>query len=306
MHHSRRDFLKRTAAGAVTGSVLGAMPLFQASCKSQTSVKGIIIGAHPWVYAKPLPNYDITPALEKIFSDMRYAGMAGVELMHDPLRSAETTGQIMALKDQYGLPVIGTSYGASMWNKEKHKEILNDAGMIITNLAKVGGKTIGVSVGNAGATKTEEQLDAQADLLKELMAICAANGVVLNLHNHTYEVENNMHDLRGTLKRIPDVKLGPDLNWLVRGGVDPVSFIREFGGQMVFCHLRDQGADGKWTEVLGEGVMDFKGIGEAFREVGFQGHAIIELAHEDGFVPTMEVKESLKQSREFVTKALRI
>lgn len=83
-----------------------------------------------------------------------------------------------------------------------------------------------------------------------------------------------------------------------------MSFIREYGSQIVFCHLRDQGEDGKWTEILGEGVMDFKGIGEAFREVNFVGYAIIELAHEDGFVPSLEVKESLKLSREFVVREM--
>jgi len=31
-------------------------------------------------------NYDITPVLPQIFSDLSYAGMAGVELMHHRLR----------------------------------------------------------------------------------------------------------------------------------------------------------------------------------------------------------------------------
>ena len=79
------------------------------------------------------------------------------------------------------------------------------------------------------------------------MALRRAHGVVLNLHNHTYEVENVMHDLEGTLARIPDVKLGPDLNWLVRAGVDPVEFIHRFGKQIVFMHIRDQKADGTWS-----------------------------------------------------------
>ena len=74
---------------------------------------------------------------------------------------------------------------------------------------------------------------------------------MLNLHNHTYEVENQLHDLKGTLARIPDVKLGPDLNWLIRGGVDPVQFIHDHGEQIVFLHLHDQKADGKWSEAMG-------------------------------------------------------
>ena len=33
-----------------------------------------------------------------------------------------------------------------------------------------------------------------------------------------------MHDLKGTLTSIPDFKLGPELNWLMRIGVEPVDF----------------------------------------------------------------------------------
>ncbi|MDX1638364.1 MAG: TIM barrel protein [Balneolaceae bacterium] len=181
------------------------------------SSEDVVVGAHPWVYAANLPNYDITPKLEQIFADMSYAGMEGVELMHHPLRSSEATQKIGELSEKHDLPVIGTSYGAPMWNRQKHSEILEDAETIITNLASVGGRTLGTSVGNTEGRKTPEQLDAQAELLQTLIAICEDNGVVLNLHNHTYEVEDDMHDLLGTLERLPGTPLGPDLNWLIRG-----------------------------------------------------------------------------------------
>ena len=106
------------------------------------------------------------------------------------------------------------------------------------------------------------------------------------------------------LERIPDVKLGPDLNWLIRGGVDPVRFIHEYGSRIVFLHLRDQKADGTWSEAMGEGTTDFKAIGKALHDVHFAGHAIIELAHESSFIPTRPIRESLKMSREFVRQTL--
>jgi hypothetical protein len=78
---------------------------------------------------------------------------------------------------------------------------------------------LGITVGDAKRIKTEEELDAQAELLKKIMVVCDKNKVEPNLYNHTFEVTNNLHDLKGTLKRIPDIKLGPDLNWLLRGGL---------------------------------------------------------------------------------------
>jgi sugar phosphate isomerase/epimerase len=128
--------------------------------------------------------------------------------------------------------------------------------------------------------------------------------VVLNLHNHTYEVENGLHDLEGTLARLPDVKLGPDLNWLVRGGVDPAEFIHRFGKQIVFMHIRDQKADGTWSEAVGEGNMDYVGIAKALHAIPFTGDAVIEIAHEKGFQLTRPLREDWKISREFVHKTL--
>jgi sugar phosphate isomerase/epimerase len=163
---------------------------------------------------------------------------------------------------------------------------------------------VGALKGNAKGLKTPEQLDQQALVLRRIFEICAAHGVTPNLHNHTYEVQNGLHDLKGTLTRIPEAKLGPDLNWLVRGGVDPVQFIRQYGRQIVFLHLRDQKADGAWPEAMGEGAMDYAAIGKALREVGFQGPAVIELAHESKFTPTRPIRESFKMSRAFVRKTM--
>lgn len=54
-----------------------------------------------------------------------------------------------------------------------------------------------------------------------------------------------MHDFKGTIKKVPYLKLGPDLNWLVRAEIDPVWFIKTYGDKMVYMHIRDQSADGK-------------------------------------------------------------
>ena len=300
---SRRDFLKAAtagAAGALGGGLLAAPP-FGLAPKASTKVA---VGGHVWVYAANQPGYDPTPVLDEIFADMSYAGLDGVELMHEVLRHPDAVERIGGLMHKHSLPVLGTSYGASMWNREEHAAILEDAERVVTRLAKLGGRTFGTSVGQTPRPKTPDQLDAQAELLRKIMALCKSHGVVLNLHNHTYEVENNQHDLKGTLERIPDAKLGPDLNWLVRAGVDPVDFIKRYGDRIIFLHLRDQKADGRWSEAMGEGDMDYVAIGKALHEIKFAGDAAIELAHEKGFKLTRPLRDSLKMSREFVRRTL--
>jgi sugar phosphate isomerase/epimerase len=304
---SRRAFLKTaaTAVAAVGGgrSLAWAGSGANGGPASKTTEK-VVVGAHPWVYAATQPGYDITPVLDQIFADMSYAGMDTIELMHEPLRNADTVKRIEELSHKYKLPVLGTSWDGEMWDRSQHSAILKDAELVVARLAKLGGRTLGTSVGRAPQPKTPQQLDAQAELLRKIMALCKAHGVVLNLHNHTYEVENHEHDLKGTLARIPDVKLGPDLNWLVRAGVDPVDFIRRYGKRIVFLHLRDQKADGAWPEAMGEGNTDYVAIGRELHKINFSGDAVIELAHENGFKLTRPLRESLKISREYVRKTL--
>lgn len=303
MHDSnRRDFLKTSSTAIMLASAGWGRNVMAQQPQAQRAK--VLVGGHPWVYADKLPGCDITPILPTIFADMRYAGLDGIELMHTALRPEDAVARIADLSQMHRLPIIGTSFGGEMWDRAQHKVILEDAELVVTRLARLGGRTLGTSVGSTGRKKTPEQLDAQAELLRRIIALCDANGVVLNLHNHTHEVISSFYDLKGTLARIPEVKLGPDLNWLVRAGIDPAGFIRQYGKQIVFLHLRDQRADGRWSEAVGEGVTDFTAIGKALHKVQFQGDVVIELAHEADFKPTRPLRESLKISRACVRRLM--
>ena len=301
---SRRDFLK--AATAVVAAARGPRSLasFLPGQAATEEKKKVVVAAHPWVYAAPLPRYDITPVLARVFSDMSYAGIEAIEMMHEALGHPDSVERIGALSHKFSLPVLGASFGADMWDRSKHGAIMEYAGTIITRIQALGGRTLGTSVGKAPQKKTPEQLDAQAEILRKIIDFGKGHGVVLNLHNHTYEVEDNEYDLKGTLARISEVKLGPDLNWLVRAGIDPVDFIRRHADHIVFMHLRDQKADGTWSEAMGEGVTNFAAIGKELHEISFSGDMAIELAHERNFKLTRPLRESLKISREYVRKTM--
>jgi sugar phosphate isomerase/epimerase len=290
---SRRNFLQ--ASGLLAGGLL-ARPLL-----ADTSAATTKVSAHIWVYAsKYPPNWDATPALDKVFSDLKFAGFDGVELMEVVLRPDDAVERIAGLAKKHGIPVSGASYGASLWDAKTHDATMKDINVVVPRLAQLHGKTLGISVGDAQRPKADPEFDTQAGILKEISAVCASHGIVPNLHNHTYEVANGMHDLKGTLARLPDFKLGPDLNWLVRGGIDPVAFINTYAKQIVYMHLRDQYADGTWTEYLGQGVTDFSAIASALKANHFSGRAAVELAFPSGFVPTHPLGEDWKLSRDLV------
>lgn len=299
--YSRRRFIKQ-------GSILlGGVAIMQ-GCASSMGAGAATrpkVNAHIWAYASRFPpGWDATPILEDAFADLSYAGIEGVELMENILRHEDAVARLLALEKKYNLPVTGASYGIGMhlWDRSHHKKITDDIGLVVPRLRKVGGLRLGVSVGAARRLKTEKELDDQASILRKILAICKDNGIEVNLHNHTYEVENEMHDLKGTLSRLPEIKLGPDLNWLIRGGVDPVNFINHYGNRIVYLHLRDQYADGRWTEYLGQGVTDFDAIAKALEAQQFRGDAAIELAFEKDFVSVHPLREDWRLSRAFVKK----
>ena len=272
-----------------------------------TMKKRIPLYGHLWVYASNYPpNWDCTPILEQVFADFQYAGIEGVELMEIQLRHEDAVSRIGPWTERYQVGVSGSSYGVgrNMWDKGEHGAIQKDLQTIIPRLSDLGGSTFGISVGAKPQTlKTSAELDAQAKMLDFTRKLCDKNGIQANLHNHTYEVENDLYDLKQTLMRLPDFPLGPDINWLIRAEVDPMAFINAYGKQIVYLHLRDQYKSGEWTEYVGQGDTDFKAIATALKSQNFAGKAAIELAFPNDFKPQQELKESWKLSREFVQRS---
>jgi len=242
--------------------------------------------------------------LDDVFREFKLGGVDGVELMHQALLHDDSVARIRGLSAKHGLPLLGSSYSASMWDANQRGRIIDEARVLIPRIRQCGGTLLGLSVGDARRRKTPAEFDAQAACLREIFRISREEGVQPNLHNHVYEVADGEFDLRNTLDRVPEAKLGPDLGWLFRAKIDPADFIRRHGPRIIFAHLRNEKADGKWPETLAEGVIDFKAVGQALRNAGFSGTLAIELAHEKDFVPTQSFGQSVRASREFVKNVM--
>jgi len=99
--------------------------------------------------------------------------------------------------------------------------------------------------------------------------------------------------------------LGPDLDWVSRGGVDPEDFLQRYGNRINYTHLRDN-KNGRWTEALGEGDVDYASLARTLKEIDFDGWIVVELAHEKDFERTRSIGESLRISREHLRKTMGI
>lgn len=263
-------------------------------------------GVHCWVWASKLPQYDPYPAIDSIFSDCAAAGAQGVELMHQVFLAHEDgAARVREAAKQHSIPCWGSSFSANMWDAAQTSQILGDAKRLCQALQSVKGTVLGLSVGDARRKKTEPEFDTQARCLSGIFRIARDHGIQANLHNHTYEVRDGEHDLSGTLARLPDANLGPDFNWLLRGGVDPLDFIRRHGARIAYAHLRNQDAGGRWTEDLATGAMDYTAIALALAQAQAPLRRMsVELAFERDFTPTRAIGDSIRVSLNHARQAM--
>src|SRR3954467_5056511 len=117
---SRRAFI------TTSGSIAAGFALGCANSKvsaSDVNVSKVPLYAHLWVYASRYPpDWDCTPILDDAFSDLKYAGFQGVELMEIILRHGDAVARLKELSQKHSLPVVGTSYNADMWNRQEHEK----------------------------------------------------------------------------------------------------------------------------------------------------------------------------------------
>ncbi len=120
---SRRNFIKTT-------TVLTAGLMFSTN-KNFLFENRVPVYAHLWVYAsKYPPDWDCTPILDTVFGDLKYACLAGVEVMEVLLRHDDAVTRFNDLIAKYNLPVVGTSYYADMWDKDQQQKILDDVELV--------------------------------------------------------------------------------------------------------------------------------------------------------------------------------
>ncbi len=261
------------------------------------------ICAHIWAYAAREPAYDVYPILDRIFGDFSKTDYDGIELMENTLLHDDSYERISELSLKYKVAVIGSSFGAKMFDKSTHSQILKDAEKVISILAKLGARNLGISTGGKEDLKTSDEIDTQAEVLIKIKKMCEDNGIIMNLHNHICEVKDNEYELKENIKRIPDVKLGPDLNWLLRAGIEPFDFLRRYKERIVYMHIRDQKGD-RWTEALGEGDFNLPSFKNVLEEINFSGDIAIELAHEKNHKFVRSMGENFKLSCQNLKKVL--
>jgi sugar phosphate isomerase/epimerase len=119
--------------------------------------------------------------------------------------------------------------------------------------------------------------------LDQAGGLCARAGLTFNFHNHADEFGkvNDYVPYQVILDSTnpQTVKLELDVYWAVRGGADPVDYLRRYRGRYLQCHLKDSTATGDFATV-GQGVINFPRILDAARRYGVR-HYYVEYDRAD-------------------------
>lgn len=101
-------------------------------------------------------------------------------------------------------------------------------------------------------------------------------GLGFGWHNHAFEFEK-LAD--GSIPQVaifeggPDLEWEADLAWVIKGGADPLDWIKTFGKRLTAVHLKDIAPEGEnkdedgWAD-LGQGTVDWKGLTAALKRTG--------------------------------------
>lgn len=101
-------------------------------------------------------------------------------------------------------------------------------------------------------------------------------GIGFGWHNHDFEfrpLADGSLPIEAILAGGPALSFEFDVAWAVRGGQDPLAWIRRYADRIVAAHVKDIAPAGDcadedgWADV-GQGTMDWKGLMAALKGVG--------------------------------------
>ncbi len=132
----------------------------------------------------------------------------------------------------------------------------------------------------------------------------ADRGITFGWHNHDFEFvaqKDGSTPMDTLLEAAPDITWEADLAWIVRGGRDPIDYIKRYADRLSAIHVKDIAAAGDnldqdgWSD-LGDGTLDWSALLQACR--GASSELIYALEHDK---PSDPVAYATRSARAFKT-----
>lgn len=242
---------------------------------------------------------------ESLEADLRTLAACGLDGLEPILETPEDAQRLGTALKKTGLAMRSAYVNTTLHRLPEARESIVRV-CAIADVARRYGVRILVTNPNpiqwgAPLDKSDEELRTQAAFLNELGKALKQRGITLAYHNHDLELRQAArefhHMMCGTDPAC--VKLCLDPHWSYRGAgnssVAVFDIIRLYGRRVVEVHIR-QSTGGVWSEVFGDGDLDYAQLASELRKLRLKPHLVLEQAVETGTPHTMTAEQALRRS----------
>ncbi len=145
----------------------------------------------------------------------------------------------------------------------------------------------------------DREYDEAVGAVAQLSSLAAKSGITLALHNHLgtrFETEAQM---RRVLREVRGLQVCFDTAHAEAAGIDSLKFIRDYRERIALVHVKDLRARVPKKRVsftrdfvnVGEGIVDFRSVFGALRDVGYEGNLMLEVEALRGKEPDQLARE---------------
>jgi sugar phosphate isomerase/epimerase len=282
--HSRRDFLRVSAAGTLGAFALSSFKSGTGSLPGPvttvTDPKSFGIGLQLYTIRDAMEK-DVTGSLKKV-SDIGYKYIELASYANNKFYGYEPTEFKKIVND------LGMECLSSHFSVEAKGITVEDAKRTAEDHAKIGVKYCLQPWIVEEARTTIASYKKMADDWNMVGKIMKDNGIQFGYHNHNFEfdtVEGKVPYFDVMLAELDKdlVTFEIDLFWTTKAGQDPVAIFKKYPGRFQLFHMKDMytreapffKVDTKDFAPVGDGVIDFKRI-LAAKDIAGMKYMVVE------------------------------
>ena len=302
----RRTFLA-TLGWASGAAVLGSQSSLGLAAEVGAKMH-IACNEYPWTVFYQREKQDFNENLDEGLGRVAQSGVKGYE----PLgTSPEQVDQLVSLLNKHKLEMRSLYVNTLLHDPAAAETSIESVLAIARNAKKAGTRIIVTNPSpirwGGSESKDDAQLRLQGRSLEQLGKQLRAMGMTLAYHNHDIELRNSArefhHMLAGTDPEYVSFCL--DSHWVYRGSgnssVALFDVVTLYASRIVELHLR-QSVNGIWSEVFGEGDIDYPALVEKLQESRVRPHLVLEQAVEEGTPRFLDAVESHRRSLEYAAR----
>lgn len=296
----RRDFLQKSS---LVATALTIDPTFITFFNAKASK--VAIQQYTWFSYLRREGIVWDADLKEFLGQLKDNGFHGFE---PSFGNPEEADNLHALFPDYNIWASSMYVNSTLHEKDKIEESINSAVAIAKAARKLGVKIVVTNPSpikwGDPEDKTDAQLVLQAKALDKLGSELRKMGLKLAYHTHDMEMRKSAREFHHMMLNTAseNVHLCLDSHWVYRGAGNSqealFDIIKLYGSRITELHLR-QSTDHIWSEVFGDGDIDYDRMVGMIADKNLKPHLVLEQAVEEGTSQTMSALDALRKGMDY-------